>query len=85
MASMVPGERKEIVNIIAHTVLDGLAIGAVVALMCLDKIPTEWGLAIICLIVGIWGKMQSGSIKAPPSGLVVGLASMAAPLFRILK
>jgi hypothetical protein len=75
--------KKEVISIIAHTVLDVTAIISLTVLMCLGKIQVEWGLAMVALIVGIWGKMANGSMKQPPTGgLVLGLA---APLVELLS
>ncbi len=76
-------ERREIVSIIAHTALDLVAILALTVLICLDKIPAEWGLAMIALIVGIWGgKLKNGSMRQPPTGLVLGAVMPAINMFR---
>jgi hypothetical protein len=74
---------KETISIVAHTVLDVVAITSLTVLMCLGKIPVEWGLAMVALIVGIWGKMAGGSMKQPPTGgLVLGLVM---PVFDVIS
>lgn len=78
-------DKKEIVNNIAHTTLDGLAIIGLIVLICLDKIDKQLGLVMIALIVGIWGKMQSGTAKQPPSGLIAGMGIQAFELIRRMK
>ena len=65
-------DKKEIASIIATTVFDVIVVTAIVILMILDKIETEYGLAFIALVAGLWKKMQSsGTLKQPPNGLVM--------------
>lgn len=70
--SLPPDAKKA--SIWAHTIIDALAIVAITVLICLDKIPVEWGVAIIALIAGVWARMQKGGARIPPAGgLVLGL------------
>jgi len=73
----------KIANMIVHAVMDVVAIAAFTVLMVLDKISPELGVSAIALIVGIWGKMQAGSTKLPPSGGLV--AGLAMPLVDLIK
>jgi hypothetical protein len=69
--SLPPTVKKA--NIWAHTLVDVVGIVAVTVLIALDKVPVEWGLAIIALIVGVWARMQKGP-PPPTGGLILGLA-----------
>jgi len=76
-ASIPPTEHKiSVASIIAHTVIDALAICAITLLTVSGKVSVDLGVSLIALIAGIWAKMQSGSGKLPPNGgLVVGLVT----------
>jgi hypothetical protein len=75
--SIPPLDRKvTLASIVAHTMIDALVIIVIFVLILVGKMPVEWGVSIICLIAGIWAKMQKGSLSTPPDGgLIIGLAT----------
>jgi hypothetical protein len=75
-----------VASIVAHTVIDALAICAITLLMVVGKVSIELGVSLIALIAGVWAKMQSGSAKSPPNGgLVIGLATLGTDLIKMLN
>lgn len=75
-ASVQPKNSITVTSIVAHTVIDALAICAITLLTVTGKVSVELGVSLIALIAGVWAKMQKGSAAQPPNGgLVLGLVT----------